>query len=204
MPPAADLGRGPAVHPPQGVVVGAHRGEAGGEGHVGARQICLLEQLLRQCRPSRSCDRERPRAELLHERSVQMATSDRQAAGEAVDTVAIDHTLGDQAQAASHQIGAHVPIGRVGARLGPAPAARTEPGTFGSRGRREEPDVLPLGHRHRTDGAAVDAGRRDADEDAPVESSFAGLDRPVRDLESVHMHGYSALRRHRAGRFRTS
>ena len=104
---------------------------------------------------------------------------------------------------ASCSDGVHARVARreLGAAAQAGPVARD----FGRRGAREEAAVLAARHPHRAHGTAIDARRRDADEEAAVEARIVRGERAVAGV-GIERHGriMRARRPPCTRRFRTS
>src|SRR5439155_18104937 len=113
------------------------------------------------------------RPEVLREEPPQLAGADAEPIGESVDAAVVQRAGGDQAKRARDDGRGAGPCGRAGSRFGTAAATGPEAGGLG-RGRAREPaDVLRLRRPDGADGAAVDAGRDHAGEEAAVEATVA-------------------------------
>ena len=85
-----------------------------------------------------------PGAELGEQLSLELPGAVAEACGQAGHAIAVDDAVGDQAHRPGHDVGAHVPLGRARAGVGPAALARPEPGLLGGGGGGIEAHVLRL------------------------------------------------------------
>ena len=162
-----------------GVVALAHAGEAGGEGHVGDGEIGRLEQDARRLAALRPCQGERTGAHLGGDEAVQLAGAVAETGGQALDALAVDDAVADQAHGPGDDIGPDVPLGRARRGVGSAAQAGAEAGLL--RGGRSgvEAHVLALGSAGRAARAAVDPGGGDGAEELAVEAGVLALRRLV-------------------------
>jgi hypothetical protein len=94
-----------------GVVALAHAGEAGGEGHVGDKEIGRLEQDARRLAALRPGEGERASAHLGRDEAVQLARAVAETAGQSFDALAVDDAVTDQPHGAGDDVGPDVPLG---------------------------------------------------------------------------------------------
>ena len=113
-----------------GVVALAHAGEAGGEGHVGDREMGRLEQHARRLAALRPRQGQRTGPHFGGDEAVQLAGAVAQTAGQALDPLPVDDAVADQAHGPADDIGPGVPLGRAGRGVGPAAQAGAEAGLF--------------------------------------------------------------------------
>ena len=151
--------------------------------------------------PLRPGQRDRSRAHLGVELPLHLPGAVAQARGEPGHALAVHDTVTDQPHRTADRVGAGVPLGRAGHRVGAAAAAGPEPGALrGGRGR-EEAHVLPLGCGRRATGAAVDPGRGHGEEELAVEPGVAAAHRLVPAVVGRHT---STVGQDRAPRWRKS
>ena len=93
----------------------------------------------------------------------------------------------DQSERARDGVGTAAPERQFRRGLRPAAQTGAEAGLLRRGGGREEADVLPFGRGRRAERPAIDAGRGDRHEQAPVETVVAGLDGAVAGVV-VHIH----------------
>ncbi len=166
----------------------AHAAEPGRQRHLGEAQPGRLDQRAGRLRALGPRQLGRPGPHLCDQDPVELALAEAEPGGQAGDAVAVDDPVRDQADGAACDVGAPVPGGRArrGVRL--AALAGPEAGRLRGRGRREQADVAPVGQARRAAGAAVDPGRRDADEEEAVVARVAAAHEAVAGLEVVD-HG---------------
>ena len=176
---STQLGRRPRVGAPDLAVEAAQAPESGRERDLAHGERRFVQQLLREVRAARERDGERRRAEVLQEEAPQMPAGDAEAIGEPLDAGIVECALADEAQRAGHEPGRAEPRGRAGRRFGPAAQTRSESGRLRRGGGRKVPNVLVLWRTRRTNRPAVDAGARDADEEAAVKPRVARSARAI-------------------------
>ena len=201
---AAQRARRAAEQLLEGLVEAPDAAEAGGERDLApsAGRVswisCLANSTRRVCATAIG---EAPRCCRNSRRSCRSPTPSRSASA-STSAVAVERAVRDQAPAPAR------PCSRCRAR-------RRDPGAVSGRQRRQgrkpascaaaavgRSAVLRLGRARRADRPAVDAGRLDADEEAPVEARVAGLEGAVAGV--IEIHGRTiADRRRQSRRFRT-
>ena len=181
--PPAQLGRGEGEDLAERVVELADAAEAGGEGHVGDRQVGRLDQQPGGLRPLGAGQGQRPRPHLGHQQPVELALAVAESGRQAGHALAVDRAVGDEPHGPGHHVGPRVPLRRAGAGVGPAAHAGPEPGLLGRGGARVEADVGRLRRHRRAAGAAVDPGRGDGGDEPAVEAGVPALHGPVAAVE---------------------
>ncbi len=177
-PPPAHLGRGEGEHLADRVVELADAREPGREGDGREVEVGRLDQHTSGLGPLGPGDGQRPGAELGPHQPLELAHAVAEPAGQAVDALAVDDTVGDGPHGPGHDVGADVPLGRAGRRVGAAPTAGPEAGLLrGGRGG-VEAHVRRLGRDGRAARTAVDAGRGDAGRRSTRRSGGRGPGRP--------------------------
>ena len=118
---------------------------------------------------------------MLLEQPPQLPLADAEPFGQRIDAraLAVERAVRDQGKAARDRVRRAAPRAEVGRRLRPAAQAGAEAGLLRRGGAGEEAAILELGGARRADRPAIDPGRGDADEQAPVEARVAALQRPV-------------------------
>ena len=171
----------------EGFVEPPDAAKTGGRGDFRHRQTRVLDQLLRQQDPPRLGDRDRRGAQMLHEQTPELAAANTQPPRQGLDIRVIQPAGLDQAKGTGDRVGAAEPEGQFGRGFRPAAQAGAKSGFLcGGRGRKEA-GVCPLGRRCRAERPAVDAGRRDCHEQAPIETTVAGFNGAVAGVV-VHVH----------------
>ena len=156
--------------------------EAAGQRDLRDRQRRVGQQLLGQQQPPRLQVLQRRNAVLGDEDAAQVAVGDAEAPGQLGDTavLAARRRVVDRLRRLARQRlrGVHHGPWQPRSRrdLGAAFQARPEGRGLGLGRRREEATVAAHRRAHAADRAAVDAGRRDADEQLAVEARIAGDD----------------------------
>ncbi len=166
------LGRGGRVHGPYGVVELAHAGEPGRERDLRHRQSGGLEQGPRGVGALGPGERDGAGAQFGGELPLHLAGAVPEPHGEPGDALPVHDTVPDQPHGPAHDIGPHVPVGGPGNGVRPTPPTGPEPRPLRGGGRREEPHVRPLGRHGGAARPTVDPGRRDREEELPVEPSI--------------------------------
>ena len=124
-------------------------------------------------------NRDRRGAEMLVEQPTQLALTDAKASGERIDVRIIERAVFDQAQGTRDRIRRAAPSAEIGRCFRPAAQTRAKARFLrGGRGRKEN-DILRQRRARRTDRAAIDAGGRDAGEEASIEAGIALSDGAV-------------------------
>jgi hypothetical protein len=182
---AAKLGRGSPEGGADRLVESADAAEPRRHRHVGHRELGLVDQHACQLHAPGAGDRERGSAQVRGEEPPELSLADAEAASQLADRVRIEEPLRDQPERPGDGRRAAQPLGAARCGLRATPPARAEPGCLTGRSRCVEADVLALRHRRRTDRAAVDARRHDADEEPSVEAGIAALDRLPARVEIV-------------------
>ena len=103
------------------------------------------------------------------------------------DVAVIERAGFDQAERARDGVGTAAPEGQVGRGLRPAAQTGAKAGFLRRGGGGEEEHVLALRRRGRAERPAIDAGRRDRNEQAAIEPTVPGFDRAVTGV-IVHVH----------------
>ncbi len=138
-----------------------------------------LEQDACRLSPLGPGDRQRSGAHLGRDDTVQLANAVAQAAGESLHPLTVDRSISDESHGAGDHVGPHIPLRRAGGGVGPAAQAGSKSGLLCRGGGGVEAHVLPLGCAGGAAGAAVDAGRGDADEEDAVEAGIFTLRRLI-------------------------
>ena len=154
-------------------VEAAHAREPRRERDLGEGERGVLEQALGQREPPRLRELHRRDAQLGRDRPAQVTRGHPQVPGERFDAAPIEEALVDVPGGPTHEP-RHGVGGREARRqLGTAAEARAEPGPLRLGSALEERAAGAPGRARRADGAAVDAGGADADEEHPVEAAVA-------------------------------
>jgi hypothetical protein len=175
----AQFPRRTAVRAAEHVVEASDAAKPRRERDVGDGQRGLVEQPLREVQPPRLRDGDRRRAHVRDEQAIEMPRADAHARGERFHGLTVQASIVDEPQRAADERGRAEPRGRPRRRFRAAAQARAVAGLGGGRRGRVVADVRALRAAHRADRAAVDAGRRDGDEEASVESRVAADARPI-------------------------
>ncbi len=171
---AAQLRRRAAHHLVEHGVEPAHALESRRERDLRQRQPGVLQQLLREPEPARLCERDRGDAEPGFGRAPQVTRGDAELRCEIVHRSFVQCAFGDPRGCSGHELIDCIDLGVAGSQLRPAAEACAVPGGLGLHGSRVERAADPTRRACRADRAAVDAGRRDADEEHAVEPRVAG------------------------------
>src|SRR4051812_21034694 len=136
-----------------------------------------------------------------------MAAADAEAFGEDLHRgfLFVERAFGDELEGARHAARGAAPGSGVGSRLGPATQAGAKARALGGGCTDEEAAVLLPRRAGGADGPTIDAGRGDADEEAPVETRVARHERLITHVGIELGHGPARilLPRGCAGGFRT-
>ena len=118
--PGAQPARSVGERLAHGVVALAHAGEARGEGHVSDREVGRLEQDAGRLAALGPGQRQWPGADLGGDEAVQLAGAVAEAVGQALDALAVDDAVADEAHGPCDGVGPDVPFGRARRGVGPA------------------------------------------------------------------------------------
>ena len=122
---------------------------------------------------------ERRHAELALEHAAEMAVAHAQLAGELAHAATVERAGADPVRRHPREPRHRIDDRPPGGQLRPAAEARPEAGPLGGGGGIEEPAAVVVRYPGRTDGAAVDPGRGDADEEEPIEPGVPGVERAL-------------------------
>src|SRR6185312_13188916 len=129
-------------------------------------------------------------AELGIEDAPQMAARDADALRQVLDAAGVEHAVLDQVDGALREARNCVDARVAWSKLGAAAQARAVAFHLGGRGAREEVTVLAARQLDRADGPAVDARRRNADEESSVEARIV---RPQGAVAGVGIERHGAI-----------
>ena len=128
----------------------------------------------------------------------ELPLADTEPFGECFDASLVERAFFDEAERARHGRRRSRPGRRSRRCFRPAAQAGSKSRLLGRRRRSDETAMRPFGHTSRTDRTAIDAGRGDADEEAPVEARILRLHGAValvfvepsrrQDLSFDHVH----------------
>src|SRR6267378_7719 len=182
--PSTQSARRAMEQPEKCLIESPQAAEARRHGHVSHRHPRLMDKLLREQYSPRLCHGNRRRSEMLKEEASQLAFAQAQASGQFFNavSVAIESALGDQGQSAGNRIRSPAPRSEIGGGFRPAAKTGTKPCVLGGRSRAEETAVGKLNRARRAYGAAVDAGRGDADKHQAVEAGVFALQGAITDF----------------------
>ena len=207
-PGAARLAQPPRRHPVTRLeqrVEAAHAREAAGardlrDGQRGIRQQPLGEQEALRLRIL-----DRRHAEFRFEDPPQVPARDSDARREVLDAAGLEHAVFDEIDGALREPGDGIHARVAGSELRPATQAWPIAFDFRRGSAREEPAILPARQAHRAHRAAIDARRRNADEESAVEARIVRRERAVAGV-GIERHGtdYASRRHRRLAVFRTS
>ena len=169
----ANAGRARPEHVADRRVELAERGEPGREPDLRHGHLRRLQKQPRDVRTLGPGQRKRSGAQVGQQDSPELAFAVAEPAREPRHAVALDDPVRDQAHRPASDVTADIPVRRPGDGTRDAALAGAEAGCLGRRRGRIEPDVLAPRRACRAAGAAVDAGRRDAQEEVPVETGIA-------------------------------
>lgn len=174
--PAAQRRRCGVEDRPDGVVELPQAAEAGRGGDIGHRQGGGFDENSGGLCPLRPGQRRGSRAQFRPKSPLQLTRAVAEPAGQARNTLAVHHPVGDEPDRPTHPVGADVPLGRSRRGVRSAPLTRPEAGCLGGGRGRQEIDVLRPRCGRRATWAAVDAGTAHAGDEPAVEPLVPGAD----------------------------
>ena len=143
-------------------------------------------------------------AQLQLQCPAQLASADPEFAGETVHAASVERAGSDASRRQFCETRDRVDTGEARREFRPAAQAGTKAGAFGRCRIREEPPILAQRDACGTDGAAVNPGGRNADEEYAIEARIACFER-LDITFSIEVHGSMIGRRSPlTGRFRPS
>ena len=174
---------------------------AGGGRDLADGQARFGQEFFREQEAPRRSDFDRACAELFGEQTAQMTLADADAPRELGQRSLVERTLLDQSQCAGDEIALRAMQRRSGCRFRTAAQARPEAGGGSRGGAVVIANVARLRRWRRTNRTAIDACRRDGDEEEPVEARVARFARAIADaaieglVRGEFSHGASLARR---------
>jgi hypothetical protein len=127
---------------------------------------------------------------MLKKQATKMALSNAKGVGKFVEpvSVAIKGALGNQRERPGDGIRCSLPGCQIGSRLRAAAQTRSKPCILCCGCGTKELAMLEFGGSCRTDWAAIDAGRRNADKDQTVEPGIPAFERAITSLTIGQFH----------------
>ena len=183
------------IAPVERVVEPAQAREAAGEGDLGDRQRRFGQQLLGQQQPARQQQLDRRHAQLLLDDAANLPRAELELVRDLLESrLLVERVLPrGAARSAARCAGASSTGALPGASSGRQRRQGRKPACSASCGVSKKRQLACLRRLRRADRPAVDAGRRDADEEHAVEPRVAGRQRVVEPAAVlVHAHHHTA------------
>jgi hypothetical protein len=168
-----------------GVIELPNAGKSCGKGDRRQGQIRLIDEETGSLSATTASQFKRTNANFSHKFAVQVPFADDKAVGKPTDSLDINYAIGDQAQRASYEVGADVPVRRSWTGFWMAAATRSKPGSLCRGGTWVETHVTCLRRLCGANRPAVNARRGNRRKETSIKARIAAAKSAIAYIEIV-------------------